>query len=95
MPYTLPQDHSLFIILKERNNQIWKDKLDWIAEKGGMVLLDVHPDYINFENKFSGEEYPVELYEEFLLYIKNKYDSVYWNVLPGELAKYYTDHSSI
>ncbi len=92
MPYTLPQDHTLFIILQEKNNQIWKNKLDWIAENGGMALLDVHPDYINFNNKYSGEEYPIELYEQFLLYIKNKYENEYWNVLPETLAQFYLDN---
>ena len=92
IPYTLPQDHTLYIILQERNNQIWKNKLDWIAGNSGMALVDVHPDYINFENKFSGEKYPLELYEEFLLYIKNKYNSQYWNVLPKTLAQFYIDN---
>lgn len=95
MPYTLPQDHTLFIILQEKNNRIWKEKLDWIVEKGGMVLLDVHPDYINFDNLFSNEEYPVGFYEEFLSYIKEKYNSQYWNALPSDLVKYFTEHSNL
>ncbi len=44
LPYTLSQDFSLFILMKEDNIDIWKKKLDWIAERGGMALLDVHPD---------------------------------------------------
>ncbi len=48
MPYTLVQDFNLFIVLRESTNAIWKRKLAWIAERGGMALLDTHPDYMAF-----------------------------------------------
>jgi len=48
MPYTLPQDHCPFVIMREKDCKIWKEKLDWIAERGGMALLITHPDYMNF-----------------------------------------------
>jgi peptidoglycan/xylan/chitin deacetylase (PgdA/CDA1 family) len=88
LPYTLPQDHTLFIIMKEKNINIWKRKLDWIVEKGGMALLNTHPDYMKFGDKRLGaEEYSVNYYKDFLLYIKEKYEGEYWHVLPKELAK--------
>ena len=40
LPYTLPQDFTLFVLMKERTIDIWKKKLDWIAEKGGMALIE-------------------------------------------------------
>ena len=89
LPYTLPQDFTLFVLMKEKRIDIWKRKLDWIIEKGGMALLNTHPDYMNFEGgKLSFEEYPVQLYEEFLSYVKNEYKDEFWHVLPGELAKF-------
>jgi len=70
LPYTLPQDFTVFILLKEKTNEIWKQKLDWIAERGGMALVNVHPDYLNFDDKsHSIEEYPAKYYENFLVYI--------------------------
>src|SRR5438309_2390335 len=48
LPYTLPQDSTLFLLLRETTPKIWMRKLDWIAEHGGMVLLDAHPDYMSF-----------------------------------------------
>ena len=48
LPYTLPQDSTLFLLLRETTSDIWKGKLDWIAEHHGMVLLDTHPDYMSF-----------------------------------------------
>lgn len=87
LPYTLVQDFTLFVLMKEHSIDIWKQKLDWIAKSGGMVLVNTHPDYINFNGmKSSIEEYPAEYYEELLTYIKNKYDGQYWHVLPKEIA---------
>src|ERR1035438_6836677 len=38
MPYTLPQDFTLFVLLGERSTATWRRKLDWIAANGGMAL---------------------------------------------------------
>jgi peptidoglycan/xylan/chitin deacetylase (PgdA/CDA1 family) len=67
LPYTIPQDFTLFVLMKEPGIHIWKRKLDWIAEKGGMALINTHPDYMNFKrNKMTIEEYPVRHYSNFL-----------------------------
>ncbi|MBN1846624.1 MAG: hypothetical protein JW810_13130, partial [Sedimentisphaerales bacterium] len=47
LPYTLPQDFTLFGMLGESSIAVWKAKLDWIAERGGMALLLTHPDYMD------------------------------------------------
>ena len=92
LPYTLPQDHLLFIILKEKNIDIWKKKLNWIAEKGGMALLNSHPDYMNFNGiKPQLEEYPVEFFIEFIEYIKNSYKDQYWQALPKDVAQFWRE----
>ncbi|MBK7631096.1 MAG: glycosyltransferase [Ignavibacteriales bacterium] len=92
MPYTLDQDFTLFILLKKTSYQIWIDKLNWIAENGGMALINVHPDYLNFENKTESEEYPVSYYSEFLAFIKKNYEGKYWNALPRDVARYFKDN---
>jgi len=90
LPYTLPQDHTLFVLLGEKNINIWKDKLDWIAARGGMALVIVHPDYMNFSgNSQSREEYPAIYFTEFLEYIKTRYEGKYWHVLPKEMARFW------
>ena len=59
LPYTLAQDSTLFLILKEQTNDVWKSKLDWVAEHGGMALLDTHPDYMAMSDEVrAGREYP-------------------------------------
>lgn len=90
LPLTLPQDFTILVLMKEQNIEIWKKKLDWIAEKKGMALLDAHPDYMNFNKSKNGfEEYTVELYIEFLEYIKKKYKNQYWHALPREIANFW------
>ena len=79
---------TLFILMKEDTPDIWIDKLDWIAENGGMALVNVHPDYLNFENKYLLEEFPVRHYIELLDYVKSKYEGKYWQALPKQLAKF-------
>jgi hypothetical protein len=90
LPYTLPQDFTLFIILKEKSINIWKKKLDWIVEKGGMALILTHPDYMSFDGQKNRiEEYPSEYYGEFLSYVKSRYEDQYWHVLPKEMARFW------
>jgi predicted glycosyltransferase len=89
MPYTLPQDSTLFLLLGERQPDIWFQKLDWIARHGGMVLLDAHPDYMAFgESWQKGREYPVEMYVRLLEYVRSKYAGMYWHALPSEVAQF-------
>jgi len=92
LPYTLPQDFTLFVLMKEKNIDIWKRKLDWIVEQGGMALLNTHPDYMNFgQGKMGLEEYPADYYEELLEYVKGRYEGRYWHVLPKEMARYWVE----
>ena len=96
LPYTLPQDFTLFVLMREQSIDIWKQKLDWIAEHGGMVLLNTHPDYMNFKgNKIKREEYPVEYYEKFLQYIKCTYEGCYWHILPKDMARFRLTYSQV
>jgi peptidoglycan/xylan/chitin deacetylase (PgdA/CDA1 family) len=91
LPYTLPQDFTLFVLLKEKNIKLWKRKLDWLADKGGMALLNTHPDYMSFDGeKLNIEEYPVELYKEFLYYLTEKFKGKYWHALPNEVTQFWS-----
>jgi glycosyltransferase involved in cell wall biosynthesis len=89
LPYTLPQDSTLFLVLRESSPDIWFKKVDWIAANGGMVLLNVHPDYIQFDNsRASARTYPARFYSELLNYIREKYKGRYWQALPREIARF-------
>lgn len=90
LPYTLPQDFTIFIIMKEKTIVTWKEKLNWIVKNNGMVLINTHPDYMSFSsNKLGLEEYPVSYYRQFLEHIKTEYQGEYWNPLPKEMAEFW------
>jgi hypothetical protein len=92
LPYTLPQDHTLFMVMEEKTIDIWKRKLDWVAGCGGMALLITHPDYMNCQKgRCKIGEYPMEFYEELLDYIKGKYGGQYWHALPKEVARFWKE----
>jgi hypothetical protein len=89
MPYTLPQDSTLFIILQEKTISIWKQKLDWVAEKCGMALLNTHSDYMSLEgSRAECTEYPIRYYLEFLHYAKNRYAGLFYHARPAEVAEF-------
>jgi hypothetical protein len=90
LPYTLPQDMTLFVLLRQKDTRIWKEKLEWIAEKGGMALLNTHPDYMNWTGeKAKVDEYPHEYYLEFLRFVLSKYHGQFWPALPREVAAFW------
>jgi hypothetical protein len=77
--------------MREKTTDIWKRKLAWIAEQGGMALLLTHPDYMNFgDGRLGREEYSSALYEEFLTHLKENYRGQYWHVLPRDLARFWS-----
>jgi hypothetical protein len=94
LPYTLPQDFTLFILMRNRTTEIWEQKLDWIVRNDGMALMITHPDYMHFggvESLYS--EYPADLYREFLEHLRSAYKGQYWHVLPRDIARFWTDLS--
>jgi hypothetical protein len=92
LSYTLAQDSTLFLLLREETPAIWQRKLDWIARHGGLALVNIHPDYINFSEKPAPKSsYPAEILTEFMQYIRKEYDGQYWNPLARELASWYRD----
>lgn len=94
VPYTLPQDFALYVLMQEKSNKIWKRKLDWIIECGGMVHLKTHPDYMSFETEKAGiEEYPIRYYTNILQYIQTRYAGQYWHVIPIELANFFMERT--
>jgi len=93
IPYTLPQDFTLFVLLQEDSIRIWEKKLDWIAECGGMALLNVHPDYMYFgKGKRCCDEYPAERFQELLNLVQSRYQGQYWNALPRDVARFWNQN---
>jgi glycosyltransferase involved in cell wall biosynthesis len=92
LPYTLPQDSTLYLLFEENSIEVWKKKLDWIVEHNGMALVNVHPDYLQFNGKSRRDIKTVAAHYECLLrYVREKYGDSFWNPLPRELAQYCTE----
>jgi hypothetical protein len=90
LPYTLAQDSTLFVLFQEETADIWKRKLDWVAQHGGMALVNVHPDYVSFDEQVpSAREFPVARYSDLLTYVRDRYAGRYWNVVPRDLARWF------
>jgi len=80
LPYTIPQDHTLFYELRQTNISIWIKKIEWIIKNNGMILSISHPDYLIEKNYLS-------LFEHLLDYVSNIEQS--WKCLPYEMAEWW------
>jgi hypothetical protein len=93
---TLRQDSTLFLLLSEKTTDIWRRKLDWIAEHGGMTLIDTHPDYMALDGSTQKTgEYPIELYKELLDYVRSRYSGEYCPALPRQVAAYLLESAAL
>ena len=80
LPLTLPQDHTLFVILRRRGAETWIDKAEFLRSRGGMALIDTHPDYLV-------EEASRTAYDAFLAHFAD--DETAWRALPREVAAWW------
>ena len=81
LPYTLPQDHTLFYVLKVKDISIWKNKIDWLVNNHGVILVLTHPDYLR-------EKDHLKYYEELLAYLSEIKNT--WRCLPKEIAMWWS-----
>ncbi|MEI6336468.1 MAG: hypothetical protein WCS87_18070 [Methylococcaceae bacterium] len=80
LPLTIPQDHTLYEILGHKDLSLWDQKADWIERVGGLVLINVHPDYIT-------STWRLRQYEEFLCRMKQR--AHMWHALPKDIAQWW------
>jgi len=96
LPYTLPQDSTLFLLLREPSPKIWLKKTEWIAERGGMSLVNVHPDYVRFDGERpSSHTFPVQFYADLLEDIRIRHANSYWHATPKSVARYLSSAFSL
>lgn len=80
LPLTLPQDHTLFVILRHTDEKAWVEKATFLRAHGGMALLDTHPDYLVDERILSA-------YARFLDRFAS--DATAWKALPREVSAWW------
>ena len=80
LPITMPQDHTLLEILRERTIRRWVEKATWVAANHGLVNVLVHPDYLLDDRR-------LDLYEQLLVYLAGL--SGAWHALPRDVAAWW------
>lgn len=86
LPYTLPQDHTLFIALAKHDGTIWEHKLDYVARQGGMAMFITHPDYLDRAERLAA-------YQQ-LLEQARSLDGM-WHTLPRDAARWWRDRDRL
>jgi hypothetical protein len=85
LPITLPQDHTLFEILRHEDGKLWIEKARDIRDRGGMVLVLAHPDYARDSRLATAWD---GLLAEFAG------DSTVWHALPHEVATWWRERAA-
>ncbi|MEK6983798.1 MAG: hypothetical protein AABX33_04450 [Nanoarchaeota archaeon] len=90
IPVTLPQDYRLMRLNKTKNEifNIWKDKVDFIRQINGAVVLLTHPD----SHIFGNDKY-LDVYERILKYLTRFDDG--WITTPCEIANWWVERDKI
>jgi glycosyltransferase involved in cell wall biosynthesis len=86
LPITMPQDHTMFVILQHADGDVWLRKARHIRERQGMVLVLTHPDYAHEDQRIAGGYRA--LLEEF------RGDETLWHALPREVAAWWRDRAA-
>jgi hypothetical protein len=87
LPVTTTQDYSLFHILKDFSNDVWKAQIDSIIAGHGLLHFIVHPDYLDAEQ--AHRAYCVLL--DRVSRLREAGQS--WVTLPGEVERWWRQRS--
>jgi peptidoglycan/xylan/chitin deacetylase (PgdA/CDA1 family) len=82
LPYTLPQDHTLFTLLRNRSVTPWLEQANAIEERFGLIQVLSHPD-----RGFLGDADKRALYVELLDALAER--EQLWKALPHEIASWW------
>ena len=82
LPYTLPQDYTLFTLVDHRSPALWLAQADRIVGEHGLIHAVSHPD-----RGYLGDPDKRDSYREFLVALAEHRDI--WKPLPRELAAWW------
>jgi len=82
LPYTLPQDHTLFTLLGHKSIDVWRAQVEDIEELNGLAQVLSHPD-----PGYLGDPDKRALYVEFLDFVCER--EGLWRPLPREVADWW------
>ena len=87
LPYTIPQDHTTFTLLRERSVDLWLGQLDRIERAAGLAQCLSHPD-----PGYLGDPDKEALYAEFLDAVAAR--PGLWTALPREVAAWWRERDT-
>ena len=89
LPLTTSQDYSLFHILQDFSNDVWKNQMESVIGRHGLVSFIVHPDYLNVEPER-------QVYRNLLDHLSSLREAGRsWVALPGEVERWWRHRSQM
>jgi hypothetical protein len=89
LPVTTTQDYSLFHIINDYSIDLWKQQIDLIMQKHGLISFIVHPDYVT-------DFRPRSTYEALLAYLRRVGDERnVWMPTPGEVNRWWRQRAKM
>ena len=89
MPLTTIQDYALFKILHDHSIDLWKQQIQDIAARHGLISFIIHPDYII-------EKREKQLYCDLLAYLSNvANEQNFWMAFPSEINRWWRERNEM
>jgi glycosyltransferase involved in cell wall biosynthesis len=85
LPITLPQDHTVFAVLRHTDESLWVNKARHLRDRGAMALVLSHPDYAH-------DPYVAGAWKGLLDEFRD--DDSAWQALPREVAAWWRRRAS-
>jgi len=84
LPYTLPQDYTLFTLLRHRSIGLWLEQSERLVRNNGLIQCVTHPD-----DGYLGDPINRGLYKEFLVAMAERQEI--WRALPRDVADWWRE----
>jgi hypothetical protein len=89
LPLTTTQDYSLFHILGDYSIALWKEQIDLILAKNGLISILTHPDYLI-------EKRARAVYVNLLRHLRQLRDEgKLWMALPGDVDRWWRSRNGM
>jgi hypothetical protein len=89
LPLTTTQDYSLFYILGDYSIELWKQQIDMIIKRNGMISFIAHPDYLIEKNARN-------VYLDLLGHLaRTRAEKKIWMALPTEVDRWWRSRSQM
>jgi len=89
LPVTTTQDYTLFAILHDYSIELWKQQMQLIMQKHGLMSFIVHPDYLVTSQQRG-------VYEALLGHLtRSEKESSIWMTTPGEVNRWWRQRAAM